>query len=113
MIEPGTYNKFVIYAGANWDKTLQVTIDGTPVNWTGYSARMMVKQYENSTAVISLYSGAGITLGGTAGTITIAMSSTQTNVTPGRYLFDLELVSGGNVTRILQGKLTVNGQVTT
>jgi hypothetical protein len=113
MIEPGTYNKFVIYAGANWDKTLQVTIDGTPVNWTGYSARMQVKQYESSAAVLTLTSGSGITLGGSAGTIALSMTAAQTNILPGRYMFDLELTVGTNVTRILQGKLTVDGQVTT
>jgi len=113
MIEPGTYNKFVIYAGANWDKTLQVTIDGTPVNWTGYSARMQIKQYESSTAVVTLTSGSGITLGGSTGTIALSMTATQTNILPGRYMFDLELTTGTNVTRILQGKLTVDGQVTT
>jgi hypothetical protein len=113
MIEPGTYNKFVIYAGANWDKTLQVTIDGTPVNWTGYTARMQVKQYESSAAVLTLTNGGGITLGGSAGTIALSMTAAQTVITPGRYLYDLELINGTNVTRILQGKLTVDGQVTT
>jgi hypothetical protein len=112
MISPGTYN-FTVYAGANWDRTFQVTTNGTPANWTNYTARMVVKQYENSAAVLTLATGAGITLGGTAGTIAVSMSATQTNITPGRYIYDLELVNGSNVTRILQGKITIDGQVTT
>jgi hypothetical protein len=113
MIEPGTYN-FTIYAGANWDRTFTVSIDGTPVSWNGYTARMIVKQYESSPAVISLTNGAGITLGAgtTTGTIKVEMSATQTAIMPGRYIYDLELITGTNVTRILQGKIIVDGQVT-
>jgi len=114
MIEAGTYNKFTIYAGASWDKTLTVTTDGTPINWTGYTAKMQIKHTENSAAVVTLTNGAGITLGGSAGTIAIAMTATQTGVImAGIYRFDLELTTGTQVTRLLQGKITVEGQITT
>jgi uncharacterized protein YjlB len=113
MIEAGTYNKFTIYAGANWDKTLTVATDGTPVNWTGYTAKMQIKHTENSAAVVTLTNGAGITLGGSAGTIAIAMTAAQTVIPAGIYRYDLELTLGSQVTRLLQGKITVEGQITT
>ena len=113
MIEPGTYN-FTIYQGATWDRTFTVATDGTPVSWVGYSAVMTIKQYENSTPVLTLATGTGITLGGTAGTIAVSVSPTQTAGIPaGRYIYDLELSVGGAsyVVRILQGRVTVDGQV--
>lgn len=115
MIEPGEYN-FTVYQGATWDRTFTVTIDTTPLNLTGYTAALMVKQYENSTAALTLSSGAGITLGGTAGTIAITMTPQQTaTLTPGRYVYDLTVSTSGDAVRyrILDGKITVNGQVTT
>lgn len=114
MIEPGTYN-FTIYQGATWDRTFTVATDGTPVSWVGYNATLTVKRYDNSAAVLTLTNGSGITLGGTAGTIAVTMSPTQTDSIPaGRYVYDLELSLGGGayVTRILQGRITVDGQVT-
>jgi len=88
---------------------------GSPVNLSGYTARMQVRQrYVSTTTVLSLTSGSGITLGGALGTITLLASATTTAaITAGEYLYDLELVSGGGVvTRLLQGSFTVRAEVT-
>jgi hypothetical protein len=55
-----------------------------------------------------------ITLGGAAGTITLTISSADTTVlTPGKYVYDLELVSGGGVvSRIIEGNFVVKAEVT-
>ena len=103
------------YQGANFDYELTWTVAGSAVNITGYSARMQVRQYAESTAVaLSLVSGTGITLGGTAGTIALSAVATATSaVEAGQYVYDLELVSGaGYVTRLVQGTLTVWEEVT-
>jgi hypothetical protein len=55
-----------------------------------------------------------ITLGGTAGTVTLTISATDTAaLTPGKYVYDLELVSGGGiVSRIIEGNFVVKAEVT-
>ena len=114
MINPGTYN-ITVWQGADYDKTFTATQGGTAINWTGYTARMQVRDSSDATAtLLSLTSGSGITLGGTAGTIAVAITSTQSAaIASGAYAYDLELVSSGNiVTRLLQGAFIVSGNVT-
>ena len=114
MQAPG-YLDLDCWQGANFDYQLTWTNAGTAVNLTGYSARMQVRQYADSTAtVLSFVNGTGITLGGTAGTIALAAVATATSaVDSGQYVYDLELVSGaGYVTRLVEGTFTVVAEVT-
>ena len=70
---------------------------------------------ESSTLTISLTTENNrITLGGAAGTITLHISATDTAaLTPGLYVYDLEVVSGGGeVTRIIEGNFAVKAEVT-
>lgn len=88
---------------------------GTPVDLTGYTARMQAREtYGASSTVLSLTSGSGITLGGTAGTIAISVpASTTAAIGAATYVWDLEVVSGGSaVTRLVQGNLIVTPEVT-
>jgi hypothetical protein len=114
MQAPG-YLDLECWQGANFDYQLTWTVAGSAVNLTGYSARMQVRQYADSTAtVFSFVNGTGITLGGTAGTITLAAVATATSpVETGQYVYDLELVSGaGYVTRLVEGNFVVYAEVT-
>ena len=112
MIKPGTYN-ITAYQGATYDANITWAIGGTAVNLTGYSAAMQVRENPDSTAIISLTSDSGITLGGTAGTIGINVSATTMgSATPRFYVYDLELDSGGSVTRLLQGNFQIVAEVT-
>lgn len=117
MQAPATLN-MTCWQGASFDYTLTWKLDNVPVNLTGYSARMQVRESFDSTAVImSLTNGSGITLGGTAGTILLAASATTTaaiDATPsGQYIYDLELVSDSSVvTRLVQGNFLVDPEVT-
>jgi hypothetical protein len=89
-------------------------IGGTAVNLTGYTAAMQVRiNPAESSTILSLTNGSGITLGGTAGTIAVAVSAnTMGSATPGNYVYDLELNSGGQVTRLLQGSFAIQAEVT-
>lgn len=114
MITPSTYN-LTVWQGADFDQTFTVTQNGTALNFTGYSARMQVREAADSTAyLLSLTNGSGITLGGTAGTIAVAITNAQSSaISAGSYAYDLELVAGaGTITRLLQGAFTVIGNVT-
>lgn len=103
--------------GATFSRVLTWQDDAAnPVNLTGYTARMQVRdEADSSTAALSLTTeNSRITLGGTAGTITLLVSATDTAaVTAGEYVYDLEIVSGaGTVTRLIQGCFTVDAEVT-
>ncbi|NBX24091.1 MAG: hypothetical protein EBR52_08320 [Microbacteriaceae bacterium] len=114
MQAPG-YLDLDCWQGANFDYQLTWTVAGSAVNVTGYSARMQVRQYAESTAtVLSLVNGTGITLGGTAGTIALSAVATATSaIEAGQYVYDLELVSGaGYVTRLVEGSFVVYAEVT-
>lgn len=114
MITPGTYD-ITCWQGADYDKTFTITQDGTALNWSGYSARMQVRNAADATAVLlSLTNGSGITLGGTAGTVDLVITNAQSAaLTAGSYAYDLELISSGSaVTRLLQGAFNVVGNVT-
>lgn len=113
MINPGTYN-ITCPQGATWDKTFTVTIGGTALDLTGYTAAMQVRESADAaTALISLTNGSGITLGGTAGTVGVVISSAITAGVPsGSYSYDLELNSGSTITRLLEGSFNVTGNVT-
>jgi hypothetical protein len=85
------------------------------IDLTGYTARMQVRaDYASSTVVLSLTTENGkITLGGVLGTITLLVSASEmADVAGSGFVYDLEMVNGGNVRRLLQGNFTANAEVT-
>lgn len=86
-----------------------------PIDLTGYTARMQIRQKVSSSVALALTTENGrITLGGAAGTIDLLVSSTDMTALPsGPYTYDLELVSGsGIVSRLLMGTFVVRSEVT-
>jgi hypothetical protein len=106
--------KFICKQGSTFTRSVTWSQDGLPVNITGYTAAMQIRSsYSSSTPVVSLTSSSGITLGGTAGTIQITISAVATAaIAAGNYVYDLELTSGGTVTRLLEGQFIVTPEVT-
>lgn len=101
--------------GSTFRRTLTWKTGVTPINLTGYSARMQVREtHASSTIVVSITSGSGITLGGSAGTIELYLSNiTTANIRSGFYVYDLEVVaSNGDVSRLIEGKFEVTPEVT-
>lgn len=86
---------------------------GTPVDLTGYSARMQLRTEPDSTTVIlELTTGNGrISLGGVAGTITLDVLATDMTFY-GTYVYDLELVTGTTVTSLIYGQIVIRPEVT-
>ena len=107
---------FTIEQGATFNLLLTWKINDVAVNLTGYSARLQARvDVEDTETVLSLTtSNGGITLGGALGTISLDQTATQTAVLQtGEFVYDLELQSGGGqVTRLVQGQLTVSAEVT-
>lgn len=89
---------------------------GTPVDLTNYTARMQLRSQIDSAgaAVFELTTENNrISLGGTAGTITLTAAATATAaVAADTYVYDLELVTGSTVTRLIQGSFELRGEVT-
>ena len=128
-MQAGVYD-IHIDQGADWSLNLTWKDGtGTPVNLTGYTARLQIrKSYDASTTKLSLTSsGGGIVLGGSGGTVAITATKTQTTAIALDYLslfwnddkqaqrmvYDLEMESsGGVVTRLLQGAAFVYPEVT-
>lgn len=90
-------------------------LPGTPIDITGYSARMQIKKNLGGDVYATLTSAnGGIVLGTTDGQVTIFLTDVQTSALPGSGVYDLEMVSPtGWVTRILQGKVRLSREVTT
>lgn len=112
----GTYN-ITCQQGATLKRTLTwLEPNKTPINVTGYTARMHVRELANSASTILelTTSNTTITLGGATGTIDLLVSANTTaNLTPGLYVYDLEMVSGGGeVSRIVEGNFVVKAEVT-
>jgi len=111
----GQYN-IVADQGATFSRNLHwEDSSGNPIDVTGYSARMQVRErFVSATPVLSLVSPTNIALGGGSGTVVVTVSATlMAAVTAGDYVYDLEMVaSNGVVTRLLQGTFKVRPEVT-
>jgi hypothetical protein len=107
-----------IQQGTTWSQSIQwKTGDpATAVNLTGYTARMQLRPVVTSgTVALSLTSpSSGIAITAATGTFTLSATATTTAaITAGRYVYDLEAVSsGGQVTRVCEGVVTVSAEVT-
>jgi len=85
------------------------------INLTGYTARMQVRtDYFAATATLTLTTeNSKIVLGGALGTITLSVTATDmAAVSEGSYVYDLEMINGSTVTRLVQGTFAVNAEVT-
>ena len=125
----GIYN-FTIEQGTTVDFELQYTdVNDSPINLAGYSGRMQIKSgfaNDRPTTYASLSSsrypdGTGLNFSGSSGTKPVASGSigiyisavSSSAFTFPKAKYDLELVSGSTVTRILEGTITLSKEVTT
>lgn len=87
-----------------------------PVNLTGFTARMQIRETVESTTVIKSLTteNGGIALGGATGVITLTITATDTAaLTFDSAVYDLEVVSGGGVvTQVAYGNVTLVDEVT-
>jgi hypothetical protein len=96
--------------GADFSTEISVTDDnGDPVNLTGYSAAAQLRKHYTSSTFTAFVANVNV-----SGTVTLTMNAaTSSNVTAGRYVYDCELTSSGNVvSRLVEGIVTVTPQVT-
>jgi len=116
-VEQGATTSFqVVYKDAN----------ANPVDLSGYQARMQIRETIASSTVICRLSssldadGTGLNLSGSAGTLPLSSGSigvyisaaSSSGFTFDTAVYDLELVTGGTVTRLLQGTIKLDKEVT-
>lgn len=111
----GIFN-FTVDQGSVFD--LEITYEdpnGVPINLTGFTAKMQLrKEYNSVIADLTLTTGGGgIVITGATGVVDVAITAAQTGtLEPTFYVYDLELISGSNISRLIQGQITVAEQVT-
>lgn len=114
-MKPGRYN-YTILQGDTLSNAPVWKINSTPVNVTGYSAKMQVRRAVDGSLVVELSSANGrIAVGTTDGKFTLALTAGETAALPtGQFLYDLEVTApDATVTTLLHGGFTINPQVTT
>lgn len=113
----GIYN-IVADQGATLSRTITWKDSAKrPINVTGFTARMHVRQTVASASTVLELTTANsrLTLGGAQGTITMTVSAVDMALVPeGKYVYDLEIVApvSGVVNRIIQGNFIVRPEVT-
>jgi len=107
----GTYN-FIIDQGATFTRTLTVKENGSAMNLTGYSVASLMRSTHDSSTVVGTF--ACTISNASGGIITMSMTASATGaIEEAIYVYDLEIASGsGTVTRLLEGEVTVNPEVT-
>lgn len=95
------------------DFSTEITLqneNGTPMNLFGFSVYSQFrKSYGSSVAHNFLAEVMSIT----AGKIKLSLLGTvSSNIRPGRYLYDVEITNGTVKTRVLEGIITINAEIT-
>jgi hypothetical protein len=107
-----TVSNLFVDAGASYSNIITVAAtNGQALNLAGYSvASQMRKSYQSSTAhnfTASIYDAG-------TGKVRLQLTPQQSEAIPaGRWLYDVEITSpSGSKTRVVEGIVTVNPQIT-
>lgn len=101
----------IINQGTTFSTTINLTDDnGDPIDLTGYTGRSQMRKHYTSSNSQSFT----VSLNSSQGIVSLALTASQTaNLTAGRYVYDVEVISGANVvSRIVEGIVTVTPEVT-
>ena len=108
-----SYIELILDQGSTFNYKLNLVYDANnnPMNLSSYTAQSQLrKSYYTANASGNLT--CSIT-GTSNGEITLSMTSANTaNLEPVKHLFDVELILGSTVTRIVEGTILVTPEVT-
>jgi hypothetical protein len=106
-----TKANLVIDQGSTYSTDLTLTDEnGDPLNLNGYGANSQIRKWYSSTNAAATFT---TTINVSSGVITLGLTANQTsNLVAGRYVYDVEINDGGEVSRIVEGIVTVTPQVT-
>ena len=105
------YSNLTIDQGSSFKAVIDVTdSDGNPLNLDGFTIAGQLRKNYNSTTAVDFSTAV---TNATEGTMQITLTATQTNnLKAGRYVYDVEITSGNEVTRVIEGQIEVNPGVT-
>jgi hypothetical protein len=108
-----TYN-LTLSQATTFNFQFQIKNDSTPWNLTGYTGTMTVRPFAGATNTLFVATLANgyMEFDVLVGRITVTFPAGITDVPAGRYVYDLVLDSGEEITRILEGQFTVTPGVT-
>ena len=98
--------------GTDFSITVDVTdTSGSALNMSGYSASAQIRKTYGSSTVSSTFS---TSIAEGTGQVTLSLTDTQTTaLESGRYVYDLNVTSGGGqTTRVVEGQAIVTPGVT-
>jgi hypothetical protein len=100
----------IVDQGANFVYNVYlIDQNGDAFDITGYTANAQIRKTYTSTT----YNTIDVAVGNTNGLITLSMNTAITaNLTNNRYVYDLQLHSNNTTSRIMEGIVTVNPEVT-
>lgn len=108
--------KIEIEQGATFKIQLTWTDENAlAIDLTGWTARMDIRASISAASPLHQLTteNGGITLGDAAGTIDLLISATDTEAfTFDSGVYDLEMVNGSEVTRLLKGSIKVSKEIT-
>jgi hypothetical protein len=103
-----------VWQGDTWAPgTITATEGGVGVNFTGWSAKMEIRNAISNDVALTLTSpSSGISLN-SSGVITLTMTAAQTNDLLGEYKYDLQLTNPSNqIKTYTYGTITVTNDTT-
>lgn len=114
IAEPVTRN-FTVPQGATYPVRMRYLVNGTPVNITGATVRAQLRTHPSATTATidcTIANGKAYLDAGTGYFGFDLLPSDTTPIAATTYYYDLELVIGIDVTRALQGTITLTPEVT-
>jgi hypothetical protein len=106
-----TKANIVVDQGTTFSTNISLTDEnGDALDLTGYTARSQMRKHYTSSNSQSFT----VSLNSSEGTVILTLTANQTSsLVPGRYVYDVEVVSAANVvSRIVEGIVTVTPEVT-
>jgi len=107
----GTKANLKVDQGSDFSTAINLTDDdGNALNLAGYTGAAQIRKYYTSTTSYNF----DVDITANTGQITLSLTANTTNnITAGRYVYDLEITdSGGIVSRVLEGIITITPGVT-
>lgn len=105
-----TKANLVIDQGATFSADLDITDEnGDMINLTGYTASSQIRKWYTSSRFVEFTAS----VNGDIGIITLSLTANQTaSLGAGRYVYDVEITDNVTISRIVEGIITVNPNVT-
>lgn len=106
-----TKANLVIDQGTTFSTDISLTDENNdPLDLNGFTANSQIRKWYTSTTIAASFSTA---INVESGSLTLSLTPVQTsNLVSGRYVYDVEISDGSQVSRIVEGIVTVTPQVT-